>query len=374
MRSVFAATLIFAASVLIANEASATPITANDYSSLVSAIDQANANPGSVIYLAPGTYTGGALPPITASVTLQRDPTMTGDVILDTTPTNQKGILTVPDTVTGVNLTVQGLTFENAAISSSAGNNAAGIRDQSQGNASLTVSDSTFLNNQDGILTGHGGSNAELLSVLISNSRFINNGAPGGFEHGVYIFGSSLSVSSSMFCGTVDGHDIKSRAGTTTVTGSTLYDGAANPNNAACNVGSTSYAIDLPNGGQAKLTGDQFIQGAATQNSVIVSYGEEGNLFSTNSLIVSNDSFSNARSSGIGIREPDNCPAPVQLSNTTFSSTPGTSLTPVSPVTCVAATVVDEPASGWIFLAALGGFALMFGKPRGRRKLAVACN
>jgi len=374
MRRVFAAALMFAASLLMANEASATPLYATDYNSLVSAIDQANNSPGSVIYLAPGTYTGGALPLITASMTLQSDPSMTGDVILDTTPSNQKGILTVPDTVTNVNLTVQGLIFENAAISSGAGGNAAGIRDQSQGNATLTVSDSTFRNNQNGILTGHGGSNAELLSVLISNSQFINNGAPGGFEHGIYIFGSSLNVSNSMFCGTVDGHDIKSRAATTTVTGSTLYDGAANPNNAACNVGSTSYAVDLPNGGQATLTGDTFVQGPATQNSAIVSYGEEGNLFSTNNFVVSNDSFSNSRSSGIAIQEPGNCPAPVQLSNTTFSTTPGTSLTPVDPPTCIASVVaVDEPASGWIFLAALGGLALLFGRRRAPRRLAVAC-
>ena len=375
MRYVLTAMLMFAAPVLIANDASATPIYASDYSSLALAINQANGNPGSVIYLAPNTYTGGELPQITASMTIERNPTYAssaGAVILNTTPTNQKGILTIPDTVTGVNLTVQGLTFENAAISGN-GNNAAGIRDQSQGNAFLMVSDSIFVNNQDGILTGHGGSQPEQLAVSISHSLFANNGGPDGREHGIYIFGASLNVSNSVFCGTVGGHDIKSRAAVTTVTGSTLYDGAANPNNSTCNVGSTSYAVDLPNGGQATLTGDQFIQGGATQNSAIVAYGEEGNLYSNNSLYLSNDAFVNARSRGVGILEPSNCPAPAQLSNTTFSTAPGTLFTPVSPVTCVASVTntVDEPASGWIFVAALGALAWIFGRRIDPRKRAA---
>jgi len=347
MRFVVGATLVFAASVLSTGGAFATPIHANDYASLVTAINEANSNPGSVIDLAPNTYSGGALPFVTASMTIERDPSAAptaGDVILDTTPMGKKGIITVPDTATGVNLMVKGLIFENAAISKSDGQNAAGIRDQSQGDASLIVFDSTFLSNQDGILTGHGGANPEQLKVSISDSLFANNGTSSGQQHGIYIFGASLQVSNSVFCGTTVGHDIKSRAAVTTVTGSTLYDAAADPNDPVCHVGSTSYAVDLPNGGAVSLSNDQFVQGAATQNSTIVAYGEEGDLHSTNSLTVSDDSFVSSVA-GYGIWDP-NCPTPVQVTNTTFSS----SLTPVLPATCVASgpTAVDEPASAWI--------------------------
>ena len=60
----------------------------------------------------------------------------------------------------------------------------------------------------------------------------------------------------SDFQGTLVGHDIKSRAALTTVTGNTLDDGVT---------GTTSYAIDISNGGVATITSNTITQGADTR-------------------------------------------------------------------------------------------------------------
>jgi hypothetical protein len=357
---------------------------ATDFGTFSNSIDAANANPDSdTIYLAPGTYTGGALPNILASVTIALDRTnylgaADGSAILDTTPAGQKGILTVPGGA-GINLTVDGLTFQNASIADASGGNAAGIRDQSFGGL-LSVSNSTFLNNQNGILTGSGAAiQDETLLIAVTNSLFANNGRSGQ-EHGIYAFGGGLTVSGSTFCGTILGHDIKSRTAVTTVTNSTFYDGAAAAL-AICNVGSASYSIDSPNGGQLSVGGDDFVQGAAGDNPAIISYGEEGLLYGSNSINVNDSTFASTVS-GTGIQElsrsgTPTCVAPVQLSNTTFSST----LTPVVPVGCSSAAPTDpvpveEPSTTWTLLSVLLGGAFLlrwsrFAKVSARMKSAA---
>jgi hypothetical protein len=160
-------------------------------------------------------------------------------------PPNLKGIIS-----TDSSLTVNGLTFEGAAIPNSDGGNAAAIRDQSTSATSLIVENSTFLNNQEGILTG--GSNYQE-TVQILNSRFINNGNstdPNGQEHALYVGDAgSLGVSNSLFCGTLLGHDIKSRALSTTVQNSTMYIGAAaSPGSPDYDAGCTMPGVDQHRG------------------------------------------------------------------------------------------------------------------------------
>jgi hypothetical protein len=346
--------------------AQAAVIYATNFSEFSSAINAANLDPGSTIFLAPGTYTGGELPNILASLSIALDPAFgasAGSAILNTTPTGEKGLLTVPSGLSNINLSVDGLTFQNATISDADGGNAAGIRFQSAGPSSLLVTNSTFLGNQNGILTGFGAPLVdEELMVSISNSLFANNGSGSGQTHGIYIFGQSLEVTNSLFCGTNVGHDIKARTASLTVTGSSFYDGIAGPN-ALCGAGSASYSIDMPNGGQGDLDNNSFFQGAAGENFAIVSYGEEGVAFPANSLSVT-DSVFNSTINGIGIQELQNgapfCITPVQMANNSFSAT----LTPVVPANCVTAvdpdpdpdpTPVDEPSTTWLLATALLG-------------------
>ena len=278
-----------------------------------------NPNNSYEILVVPGTYTND-FSNVTRPMTIEAATPGSQVLLLATVPPpNLKGIIW-----TDSSLTVNGLTFEGAAIPSSDGGNGAGIRDESTSATSLIVENSTFLNNQEGILTG-GSNNQETVQIL--NSQFINNGNPsgGGQEHALYIGDAlSLLVNNSLFCGTLVGHDIKSRALSTTVNNSQIYVGTTDPANSACSAGTTSLGIDVPNGGQVNLSADQIFQGPFNMNGAMVSYGEEGVPSNyIESFIVSDTTFSSSVSGSVGIQEllPNGtrtCLVPVQLSNTSF--------------------------------------------------------
>ncbi len=139
------------------------------------------------------------------------------------------------------------------------------------------------------------------------------------FQHALYVnYAGRLTVTGSLFCGQLIGHDVKSRAMVTTVSDNRLYDGQADPA-VGCRAGTTSYAIDLPNGGVAAISGNIITQGQASPNSTMVSYGEEGLMTSTNSLMVSNNTFTNVGTlSAIGVFQKPQC-VPVELSGNTFT-------------------------------------------------------
>jgi hypothetical protein len=138
----------------------------------------------------------------------------------------------------------------------------------------------------------------------------------------------TLSVSNSLFCGQLIGHDIKSRGQTTIVTGNQLYDGAANAL-LGCNAGSSSFAIDTPNGGAVTISGNQIVQGTVSPNYKMVAYGEEGLVYGTNSLAVSGNSFtSSGTPSATAIYDPYCVTA--QLTKNTFSGV----TTIVNPASC----------------------------------------
>ena len=104
----------------------------------------------------------------------------------------------------------------------------------------------------------------------------MNNGnlnpPSGGTTHGLYIGSNnqSLVAIGNEICGTNVGHDIKSRASVNLIENNTLYDGAADPNQPSCNVGSTSFALDLPNGGVAVVVGNTMIRGTASATPLYV--------------------------------------------------------------------------------------------------------
>jgi hypothetical protein len=265
------------------------------------------------LQIMPATYTND-FPYVTRPMTIEVDPNYAGSpVVLEATVPlpNEKGII-----LTVASLTVNGLTFTGAQIDNSLGGNGAGIRDQNTGpGATLMILNSTFTGNQEGILTGDDADE----TISVTNSNFTNNGNPNinYFQHGLYVNGgTSLTVSNSLFCGQLIGHDIKSRAQATIVSGNQLYDGAANPA-LGCDAGSSSLAIDVPNGGMVSISGNQIIQGATSQNYKMVDYGEEGLAYGNNSLAVSGNSFtSSGTPSATAIYDPYCVTA--QLSNNTF--------------------------------------------------------
>ena len=300
-------------------------------SAAVAAADaDTNASDYYVINVAPGTYTND-FSTVTRPMTIQSN-TVGGAVILNATVPlpNEKGII-----LNFSNLIVDGLTFQGAEISNGLGGNGAGIRDQnttlgtvSTAGPYLIVLNSSFVNNQTGILTGYNSAQ----SILVSKSTFINNGNPNVnyYQHALYVnYAGSLTVSSSVFCGQLIGHDIKSRAMVTSVSDNQLYDGQADPA-IGCNAGSTSFAIEIANGGIASISGNQIIQGVASPNYTMVSYGEEGLLYSTNLVLASYNTFTNiGPNRATGILESSAC-IPIELIGNTFTGV----ATPVSPPNC----------------------------------------
>ena len=277
------------------------------------------------IQITPGIYTND-FPYVTRPMTIEVDPRYPGKrATLKATENlpNEKGII-----LTVASLTVNGLTFTGATISNALGGNGAGIRDQNTGpGASLVVQNSAFVGNQEGILTGDDPD--EVITVI--NSRFFNNGNPNinYFQHGLYVnYAYSLTVSNSVFCGQLIGHDIKSRAQITMIENNQLYDGAAD-SPVGCRAGSTSLAIDLPNGGNATVSGNQIIQGATTQNYKMIDYGEEGLVYSNNNFLVTGNSFTSIGTpNATAVYDPD-C-VPVQLQNNNFAGI----TTVVDPAAC----------------------------------------
>jgi|SRR5208283_4603395 len=155
------------------------------YRTISAAVAVANADASATNYydirVAPGTYTND-FPTVTRPMTIEVDPLRAGrPVVLNATLPlpNEKGII-----LTFASLTVDGLTFQGATIANSLGGNGAGIRDQMTGSpASLIVRNSSFIGNQEGILTGS--NNSEVVTII--NSKFINNGNPDAnyYQHAV---------------------------------------------------------------------------------------------------------------------------------------------------------------------------------------------
>lgn len=178
--------------------------------------------------------------------------------------------------VTQGNVTIRNVVFQNAQVPDK---NGAGIRYEG---GNLTVESSTFQDNQEGILGG-AYSNG---SITVNGSSFLRNGAGDGYSHGIYAGAiPSLTVTNSTFQGTKVGHHIKSRATNTVVTNCAIDDGAS---------GTASYDIDLPNGGNATISGNTINKGSLAQNPTLISYGEEGGSTATGVFIVQNNTLSNA--------------------------------------------------------------------------------
>ena len=138
----------------------------------------------------------------------------------------------------------------------------------------------------------------------------------------------------------------RSRAASTTISGSIFYIGTATGAPSECNIGSASLAIDLPNGGTAEVTNNQIYQGSANQNGSMLRYGEEGLVAGlTNTLDVNNTLFDNLEPGvgnfSIAIDELSTCIVPVTGTDTdTFVGTQ-----PIQPPGCVSGTSPVPPPS-----------------------------
>ena len=176
----------------------------------------------------------------------------------------------------GNNTTVRNLTLTRARVPDM---NGAGIR-LVKGN--LTVDNVKFIDNQNGILGGEPGT-----TVTIRNSDFDKNGTcAGSCAHGIYIDKVNLlRVDNSRFSGTRQGHSIKSRALRTEVIGCTIVDGPE---------GTSSYLIEIPNGGALIVRDTTLEKGPKAENhTAAIAIGAEGVTHPTTEVTIANNSFRN---------------------------------------------------------------------------------
>jgi hypothetical protein len=194
-------------------------------------------------------------------------------VITDTTCAG-KGLFVID----GNNVTIRNLTFARARVPD---HNGAGIR--AEGN-NLTIEDSRFLDNQDGILSNNGLTGS---TIVIKHSEFDGNGScDGGCAHGIYINEVALlRIEDSVFKNTHHAHQIKSRAQETILTGNTIEDGQN---------GNSSYLVDIPSGGSLIMRQNVLEKGPNAENhKTAIAIGEEGVKNRTKEITIEGNKFTN---------------------------------------------------------------------------------
>lgn len=259
------------------------------------------ARPGNVIRIAPGTYADCARWDANDLVieSTGKGATITGPVCDD------KGLFLTR----GRNITIRNLTFVGARATS---HNGSGIRAEGEG---LTVENSRFIDNDDGILAVNNPS----ATIIIRNSLFKGNGNCIALcAHGIYINHiARLRVENSEFDAQHVGHHIKSRAARTEIVNNSIHDGAD---------GSSSYLVDLPNGGSAIISGNRFEKGPHSENKkVAISIGAEG-------------------------PKAENPPGDIAVRQNTFTNDTGITVAFVKNYTASPVTVTDNTTSGEVML------------------------
>jgi hypothetical protein len=245
------------------------------YSTIAAAV--AASSDGDTINVEGGTYTNDFFT-IRTSLTLQA---VDGEAHIVATQQPGDGKAAITEGAAGINVAING--FEISGVTVPDGNGAA-IRYEG-GNLSLT--NDYFHDNQEGLL----GAPDPNGTISVHHSEFSFNGDGSGFTHNFYAGAiASVSIDDSYFHDAIVGHEIKSRAASTSVTNSRVFD----------NNGSASYSIDTPNGGNVNISSNVIEQGPNTQNPAIFAYGEEG-ITNAGSASISGNTIVNDDPGGYGV-------------------------------------------------------------------------
>jgi len=255
---------------------------------------------GDVIEIDPVLYSGDVCPINTSNLTLRG---VNGRPHIDAAGTNSQGKGTW--VIYGNNTVVDNVEFSGAAVSD---DNGAGIRLAADIN--LTVTRCYFHDNQDGILAGDNG------NITILYSEFDHNGYSNGQAHNLYInHANEFTFMYNWSHNSIVGHLVKSRAALNYILYNRLTDES----------GTTSYELDLPNGGTSFVIGNLIQQGPNSENHSILAYLEEGvNALNPGmQLFVINNTFVNNESSGTFLDIGSADTVPVVAENNIFDG-PGT--------------------------------------------------
>jgi hypothetical protein len=227
------------------------------------------AGDGDHVVIAPGTYSDCAVWKANNLIIEGATPEST---VITGTPCAGKGLFITQ----GDAITIRRLTLAGAHVAEF---NGAGIRAEG---GDLTVDHVRFLNNEDGILAGP----LPGRTITVRDSVFIGNGTcagRSGCAHGIYVGRIGLlRVEHSRFFETRSGHHIKSRAERTEVIGCDMADGAN---------GTSSFAVDVSNGGAVLLRDNNVQKGPRSENhSAAFMIGAEGVDQPTPAIVVEHNS------------------------------------------------------------------------------------
>jgi hypothetical protein len=216
--------------------------------------------------------------------------------------------------IDGDNTVVENIELSGATV---VDGNGAGIRLEAP---NLVIRNCFIHNNQDGLLTGNGGTG----SILIEYSEFSFNGTGTGQTHNIYVGQQGLfTMRFSYSHDAIGGQLVKTRAAENHI----RYNRLTTEN------GTTSYEIDIPNGGLSYVIGNLVQQGIHGVNDNIMDYMIEGASAHNpdHRLFVSNNTFVNDKPLGTFILLPviDTTPAVVQ--NNIFRG-PGSVITQASAI------------------------------------------
>lgn len=226
------------------------------------------AKKGDVIEIDAGIYKGDATVWYVSNITIRG---VGGRAIIkaDGAEVEGKGVWVIK----GKDVRIENIEISGASVSDK---NGAAVRLEGR---NINMCNVYFHHNENGILGGGG-------HVLIEYSEFARNGFGEGQTHNLYIDNTDkFTLRYSYSHHAKVGHNVKSRAKKNYILYNRImdeYDGRA------------SYAVDIPDGGEAYLVGNILQQSKNTENYTIVSYGAEvdrvdnGTLYLINNTLVNN--------------------------------------------------------------------------------------
>lgn len=217
--------------------------TGQGFARLQDAVSAIRVGTGTIL-IAPGVYRECAVQSGGTITFRAREP---GTAVFEGTACEDKAVLVLR----GDRSTVDGLIFRGIRV---ADGNGAGVRTEI---GDLLVTNSMFLDSQEGILGGNPGQQR----ITIDRSTFSGLGQcdeTADCAHSVYLgLGGPVTITRSRFERGRGGHYVKVRGPRVTITGNSFDDtGGAK----------TNYMIDLPEGAQGLIAGNSFVQGAGKEN------------------------------------------------------------------------------------------------------------
>jgi hypothetical protein len=183
-------------------------------------------------------------------------------------------------------VTIENIEFANAAVPDW---NGAGIRIEA---ANLTIRNCYFHDNQDGILGSPPSDGTG--EVLIEYSEFDHNGLGdgcnnGGCAHNMYLnHFAKFTLQYSWSHNVETAHLVKTRAYASYI----LYNRIGSEGNTT-----TSFQIDIPNGGLAYVIGNTIQKDASAGNGLLINFAEEGATNPTQKLYVVGNTLVSAKGS-----------------------------------------------------------------------------